>query len=324
MIPRGVTRPFRFFDPHPFYTKKAYGGKLLDFEDRLYSDFWMGHGALVLGHMHPSLVEAVREQLELGFHFGTCNEWEVKLAEQVATLVPSVQMITFCNSGNEANMHAVKLARAYTKREKVAKFEGHFHGVLESLYWGVSWPLDEPESAGHDPLSAKNTVVLPFQDLEAASDIIRTEQLACVITELVVGGACFPIDGQFLKGLREICSDTGTLLIFDEVITGFGLAPGEGKELFGVTPDLTTFWQGNRWRRVPSRCRRRKSRHHGNDESRQVSEEVRARGTRRHVRGEPVGYEGWIRGYQRVCERGCVCAHRKSRPEADERPTGRR
>ena len=241
MIPRGVTRPFRFFDPHPFYTKKAYGGKLLDFEGKLYSDFWMGHGALVLGHMHPSLVKAVREQLELGFHFGTCNEWEVKLAEQVAKLVPSVQKITFCNSGNEANIHAVKLARAYTKREKVAKFEGHFHGVLESLYWGVSWPLDEPESAGHDPLSAKNTVVLPFQDLEATSDMIRREQLACIITELVVGGASFPVDKQFLKGLREICTDTGTLLIFDEVITGFRLAPGGGQELFGVTPDLTTF-----------------------------------------------------------------------------------
>ena len=241
VIPRGVTRPFRFLDPYPFYVKKARGTQLVDFEERVYSDFWMGHGALVLGHMHPSVTRAAREQLELGFHFGTCNEWEVKLAEQVTRLVPSVQMITFNNSGTEANMHALKLARAYTKRDKVGKFEGHFHGILETLFVGVTFPLGEPESAGHDPLSAKNTVILPFGDLDAASKIIKKEELACVITELVVGGACFPIDRDFLKGLREVCDDTGTLLIFDEVITGFRLAPGGAQEVFGVIPDLTTF-----------------------------------------------------------------------------------
>lgn len=241
VIPGGVTRPFRFFDPYPFYAKRAYGSKLVDFEDKVYTDYWQAHGALLLGHMHPSIVKAAKEQLELGFHLGVCNEWEVRLAEQVTKLVPSVKMITFNNSGTEANIHAIKLARAYTKREKVAKFEGHFHGILEPLFFGVSWPADQPDSAGHDPLSAKNTVVLPFDDPEAVYSTIRREKLACVIIELVVGGATVPADKEFVKGLREVCDDTGTLLIFDEVITGFRISRGGAQQAFGVSPDLTTF-----------------------------------------------------------------------------------
>ncbi len=241
VIPGGVTRSFRFFDPYPFYCKKAYGSKLVDQEDRVYTDYWQGHGALVLGHMHPAIVRAVKEQLELGFHWGICNEWEVKLAEQVAKLVPSVKMITFNNSGTEADMYAMKLARAYTKRNKIGKFEGHYHGNSEALYVATSWPPDEPDSAGHDPLSAKNTVVLPFHDPDAAYKAIKKKQMACVIMELVTGGSNIPEEKEFVKGLREACDDTDTLLIFDEVITGFRLASGGGQEAFGVIPDLTTF-----------------------------------------------------------------------------------
>lgn len=241
VIPGGVTRPLRYIDPYPFYAEKAHGSKLVDFEGKVYSDFWMGHGALVLGHLHPTIVEATRKQLELGFHFGVCNEWEVKLAEQVAKLVPSVDMVAFCNSGNEANMHALKLARAYTKRDKVAKFEGNFHGILEPLFVGTGWPVDKPESAGHDPLSAKNTVLLPSDDPDAAYQTVRKEQVACVIVELVCGGATVPAEKEFIRGLRDVCNETGTVLIFDEVITGFRLAPGGGQEAFGVIPDLTTF-----------------------------------------------------------------------------------
>jgi len=241
VIPGGVTRSFRFFDPYPFYGKKAYGSKLVDVEGREYSDFWEAHGALVLGHLHPAIVKAVKEQLELGFHLGVCNEWEVRLAEQVVKLVPSVKMITFNNSGTEADMYAIKLARAYTKRNKIAKFEGHYHGNSEPLYVAASWPSDEPESAGHDPLSARNTVVLPFHDADAACKAIKKKQIACVILELVTGGTTIPEEKEFVKGLREACDDTDTLLIFDEVITGFRLAPGGGQEAFGVIPDLTTF-----------------------------------------------------------------------------------
>ncbi len=241
VIPGGVTRPLRYISPYPFYAEKAQGSKLVDFEGRTYSDFWMGHGALVLGHMHPAIVEATRKQLELGFHFGVCNEWEMKLAEQVVKLVPSVEMIAFNNSGNEANVHALKLARAYTKRDKVAKFEGNFHGILESLFIGTSWPVKESESAGHDPLSGKNTVLLAADDPDTTYKTIKKRRLACVITELVVGGATVPANKEFIKGLREVCDDTDTVLIFDEVITGFRLAPGGAQEAFGITPDLTTF-----------------------------------------------------------------------------------
>ena len=241
VIPGGVTRPLRYFAPHPFYAEKAGGSKLVDFEGNEYSDFWMGHGALVLGHMHPVIVEATKKQLELGFHLGVCNEWEMKLAEQVAKLVPSVDMVAFNNSGNEANLHALKLARAYTKRDKVGKFEGMFHGVLEPLFVGTSWPVNQAESAGHDPLSGKNTVLLATEDKEATYRTIKKRKLACVITELVVGGATVPAEREFVKGLREVCDDTDTVLIFDEVITGFRLAPGGAQEAFGITPDLTTF-----------------------------------------------------------------------------------
>lgn len=241
VIPAGVTRPFRFFEPYPFYARKAYGCRLVDVEGNEYVDYWMGHGALVLGHMPKCVVDAVKEQLDLGFHFGVCNEWEVKLAEEVCKLVPSVEMIRFNNSGTEANMHAIRLARAYTKRMKVGKFAGHFHGVLEPLYVAVNWPWDEPESAGIDPLATKNTVILPFNDLDTCSKIIKKEELACVFFEPVQGAACVPAEKEFIKGLREVCDHTGTLLIADEVITGFRLAPGGGQEVLGIKPDLTTF-----------------------------------------------------------------------------------
>ncbi len=241
VIPGGVTRPLRYFPPYPFYVEKAEGSRLFDFDGKTYSDFWMAHGALLLGHMHPSIVEATRKQLELGFHFGLCNEWEVKLAEQVTRLVPSVEMVAFSNSGNEANLHALKLARAYTKRRKVGKFEGMFHGVLDPLFVGKSWPVREPESAGQDPLSEKNTVLLADHNPEATYKAIRRRKLACVITELVVGGSAVPVDVEFVKGLREVCDETDTVLIFDEVITGFRLSPGGGQEAYGVRPDLTTF-----------------------------------------------------------------------------------
>jgi glutamate-1-semialdehyde 2,1-aminomutase len=241
VIPGGVTRPLRYFDPYPFYAKKAHGSKLVDFEGKSYTDFWMGHGALVLGHLHPVIVAAAREQLKLGCHLGVCNEWEVRLAEQVTKLVPSVEMLTFSNSGNEANMHALKLARAYTKRDKIAKFEGAFHGVLDSVHVGVDWPTNKSDSAGQDPLSTQNTILLPSDNPSAAFEMIRKEQPACVLLELVIGGATVPVEKEFVKGLRGVCDETDTLLVADEVITGFRIARGGAQEAFGVTPDLTTF-----------------------------------------------------------------------------------
>ena len=241
VIPGGATRSFRAWDPYPFYGKKAYGSKLEDLEGNVYTDYWMAHGAEVLGHLHPAVVKAAKEQTELGFFFGTCNEWEVKLAEQMSKLVPSVEMVTFNNSGTEAILHAIKLARAYTKRAKIAKFEWHYHSVVEAIYTATNGPASGPDSAGHDPLSQKNTVVLPLHDADAAHKAIKKKDLACVWLEAFTSAYTVPEEKEFVKGLREVCTDTDTLLILDEVVTGFRTNAGGAQAEYGVTPDLTTF-----------------------------------------------------------------------------------
>lgn len=241
VIPAGVTRSFRYFEPYPFYVEKAAKNKLYDVDGNEYIDFWMGHGALVLGHMHPVVVDAALEQVKLGFHFGCCHEWEVRLAEKIVKLVPSVEMVRFNNSGTEANIHAIRLARAYTKRDKVGKFEGGWHGTCDPLNIGVGWPLDEL-GAGLLESTFKNTVILPYNNLDHVRRVTKKDELACIILEPVQGSSGFiPAEKEFLEGLRELCDETNTLLIFDEVITGFRLAPGGGQEAYGVIPDITTF-----------------------------------------------------------------------------------
>ena len=240
VIPAGVTRPFRFFDPYPIYVERAKGKWLYDVDGNRYVDYWMGHGALVLGHMHESVVNAVKEMLERGFHFGLCHEWEVKLAKEIVKAVPSAEMVRFTNSGTEANIHAIRLARAYTRRLKVVKITGGWHGVCEPLDVAVSPPFEELESAGIDPNTIKNTISIPFNDVEAAEKVLKGEDVACIVIEPVMGGESIPADPDFLRCLRELCDETGTLLVFDEVITGFRLALGGAQEVYGVKPDLTT------------------------------------------------------------------------------------
>ncbi len=240
VIPAGVTRPFRFFDPYPIYVERAKGKWLYDVDGNRYVDYWMGHGALVLGHMHESVVNAVKEMLERGFHFGLCHEWEVKLAKEIVKAVPSAEMVRFTNSGTEANIHAIRLARAYTRRLKVVKITGGWHGVCEPLDVAVSPPFEELESAGIDPNAIKNTISIPFNNVEAAEKVLKGEDVACIVVEPVMGGESIPADPDFLRCLRELCDETGTLLVFDEVITGFRLALGGAQEVYGVKPDLTT------------------------------------------------------------------------------------
>ncbi len=241
VIPGGAMRSFRAYSPYPFYSRNGRGSKLYDIEGNEYTDYWMAHGAEVLGHLHPAVVKAVKEQAELGFHFGTCNEYEVRLAEQVSELVPSVKMISFFNGGTEALLHSLKLVRAFTKRDKVAKFEGHYHSVVEGLYAATGFPPTAPDSAGHDPLSQKNLVVLPLHDADAAYKAIKKKDLAALYIELTTSGTCIAEDKEMVKGLREVCDDTDTLLMLDEIVTGFRFAAGGAQELYGITPDLTTF-----------------------------------------------------------------------------------
>jgi len=240
VLPAGVSYIIRYFEPYPFYTAKAAGSKLFDVDGNEYIDFWIGHFSLILGHSPPHVMKRVNEQIENGTHYGTSHELEIALAEQVVKMVPSAEMVRFTNSGTEAIMYSVRLARTYTGREKIAKFEGGWHGGYDAVHTAVKPPLDVPESGGIPQGVSKDTVVLPFNNIEEAERGIRNEELAAVIVEPVLGaGGCIPAQREFLKGLREVCSEKGTLLIFDEVITGFRLSPGGAQQFYGVLPDIT-------------------------------------------------------------------------------------
>ena len=242
VLPAGVSYSIRFFEPYPFYTDRAVGSKLYDVDGNGYVDFWLGHTALILGHSHPAVVKAVQEQLVRGTHYGTSHGLEIALAEQVVKMVPSAEMVRFTNSGTEANIYAVRLVRAYTGRNKIAKFEGGWHGGYDALQKAVKPPYDLPESAGLTQGALQDTLILPFNDLEGVKERLKgvEDQVAGIIIEPVLGaGGAIPAEKEFLKGLREFCDQHGILLIFDEVITGFRLAPGGGQQYFGVKPDIT-------------------------------------------------------------------------------------
>jgi len=240
VLPAGVTYGIRYFEPYPFFVAKARGSKLWDVDGNEYIDFWLGHTALILGHSPKEVVKAVQKQLENGTLYGVSHELEVTLAEQVAKMVPSAEMVRFTNSGTEANMYATRLARAFTGRNTIAKFEGGWHGGYDALHIGVKQPFDLPESAGLTRGALQDTILLPFNDLEGVEKRLRNEHPASIVVEPMLGaGGGIPAEKEFLRGLREFCDKSDILLIFDEVITGFRLAPGGGQEYYGVKPDIT-------------------------------------------------------------------------------------
>ena len=242
VLPAGVSYGIRYFEPYPFYTAKAQGSKLYDVDGNEYVDFWLGHTALILGHSPPAVMKAVKKQLGKGTHYGTAHELEIELAEQVVKMVPNAEMVRFTNSGTEANMYAVRLSRAYTGKNKIAKFEGGWHGGYDALHMGVKHPFDIPESAGLTKGALQDTILLPFNNLEEVEKRLKNEKVASIIVEPVLGaGGGIPAEKEFLKGLREFCNENETLLIFDEVITGFRLAPGGAQQYYGVKADLTVF-----------------------------------------------------------------------------------
>jgi len=239
-LPAGVSYAIRHFEPYPFYTANAKGSKLFDVDGNEYVDFWLGHTALILGHSPPAVIEAVKRQLENGTHYGTSHELEIELAQQIVKMVPSAEMVRFTNSGTEANMYATRLARTYASRNRIAKFEGGWHGGYDALHIGVRHPFDIPESAGLTAEALQDTIVLPFNNLEGVKEKLKKEDVASIVIEPVLGaGGVIPAEREFLKGLRELCDEKSILLIFDEVITGFRLAPGGGQQYYGVTPDIT-------------------------------------------------------------------------------------
>jgi glutamate-1-semialdehyde 2,1-aminomutase len=228
------------FEPYPFYVHSARGSKVVDIDRNSYTDYWCTHFAMILGHSHPRVKKALAKQLEEGWNFGLEHELEVRYAELIKSLVHSAEMIRFSNSGTEANMYATRLARAFTKRSLIAKFEGGWHGGYDALHCAVNPPFEILPSGGLVQGALGDTVVLPYNDIEGTRRTIGNRKLASIVVEPVLGvGGMIPADREFLKGLRELCDETGALLVFDEVITGFRLGLGSGQGYFNVRPDLT-------------------------------------------------------------------------------------
>jgi glutamate-1-semialdehyde 2,1-aminomutase len=249
VIPGGVNSPVRAFRAvggEPFFVDRAAGSRIWDVDGNEYIDYVLSWGPMILGHAHPAVIQAVTEAARRGTSYGAPTEAEVQLAEAVREFFPSMERIRLVNSGTEATMSAVRLARGFTGREMMLKFEGHYHGHGDSFLVkagsGVA-TLGLPNSPGVPADLSKLTLTAPFNDLEAVETAFRAhpEKIACVILEPVVGNAGFlPPDEGFLHGLRRITEEHGALLIFDEVMTGFRVAPGGAQELFGIRPDLTT------------------------------------------------------------------------------------
>ncbi len=241
VIPGGITHDIRYLTPFPVYVERAAGSRKWDVDGHEYVDYWMGHGALFLGHCHPAVVAALQEQATRGTHPGACHEIEVRWAEEVVRLVPSAELVRFTMSGTEATHLALRLARAYTGRPKVVKFTGHFHGWHDGVVAGVNPPYEVPLSAGVPSATLEQALLCPPNDPKAVEGLVERGDVAAVILEPAGGQAgTTPTTPGFLQELRALTSRHHVVLIFDEVITGFRYAPGGAQAYFGVIPDLTT------------------------------------------------------------------------------------
>ena len=249
VIPGGVNSPVRAFagvGGTPVYFKRAQGAYVYDADDNQYIDYVASWGPMILGHAHPNVIKAVQEKAEDGLSFGAPTEIETEIANKVVELVPSVEMVRFVSSGTEATMSAIRLARGYTGRDKIMKFEGCYHGHSDSLLVKAgsgALTLGVPTSPGVPASLAELTLTLTFNDIDQVKQAFEQygEQLACVIVEPVAGNMnCIPPVPGFLEGLRDLCTQYGVVLIFDEVMTGFRVALGGAQAHYGVTPDMTT------------------------------------------------------------------------------------
>jgi glutamate-1-semialdehyde 2,1-aminomutase len=245
LMPGGVSSPVRAFKPNPFYVSKAAGSKLFDVDGNEFIDYCLAYGALILGHANPEVKDALKEQLERGWLYGTPIELEVKYAKLIRKFYPSIEMLRFVNTGSEATMSALRLARGFTGKDKIVKIEGSFHGshdtVLVKAGSGAT-TFGIPNSAGVPSDFVKNTLQVPFNDTEKLSELLeKNKDVACVIMEPVMGNSALIIpEGDYLKEVRRITKENDVLLIFDEIITGFRLSLGGAQECYGVKPDITT------------------------------------------------------------------------------------
>ncbi|MEW5748835.1 MAG: glutamate-1-semialdehyde 2,1-aminomutase [Candidatus Thermoplasmatota archaeon] len=252
LLPAGVESNVRFFEPYPFYVKRAKGPYIYDLDGNRIVDFALGYGPMILGHDHPEVIKAVRAQVGKGTMYGASSELATEYVRTVQKAMPSIEMFRFANSGTEATMHPMRVARAYTGREKIAKAEGSYHGGHDYALQGVDIPGDmlrDPRRQPSVPFgkgiprSISDLVVMyQFNDWGATEEVLtkNADELAAVIIEPIqAGGGCFaPRDG-YLKKLRRLTKALGIVLIFDEVLTGFRVARGGAQERYGVKPDIT-------------------------------------------------------------------------------------
>lgn len=244
VLPGGVSSPVRRFEPYPFFAAGGKGCILESVDGKSYIDYCLAYGPLILGHAHPRVVEAVERQIERGTTYGVPSEGEIELAETIIDRVPCAEMVRFMNSGTEATMAAVRLARAYTGRDKIVKFEGSYHGAHDYvLVKPGSGAAAAPDSPGIPEDTVKNTLTTVFNDEEAMVELIdgMGDEIACILVEPVMGNiGCIEPENGYLNFLRDVTRENDILLIFDEVITGFRLAAGGAQEYYRVKPDLVT------------------------------------------------------------------------------------
>jgi len=248
-IPGGVNSPVRAFrgvGGDPVFIEHASGAYLYGVNGTRYIDYVGSWGPMIVGHAHPEIIQAVQKTVEKGLSFGAPTEIETEMADRICDLIPSIEMVRMVNSGTEATMSAIRLARGYTARDLIVKFEGCYHGHGDSLLVKAgsgALTLGAPSSPGVPASLAEHTLTLEYNNAQQVQDTFKKlgEKIACIIVEPVAGNMnCVPPVDGFLKTLRDTCSDYGAVLIFDEVMTGFRVALGGAQALYGVTPDLTT------------------------------------------------------------------------------------
>ncbi|SFV80066.1 Glutamate-1-semialdehyde aminotransferase [hydrothermal vent metagenome] len=248
-IPGGVNSPVRAFNGvggNPIFFTKGEGAYLFDADDKQYIDYVASWGPMILGHANQDVVDAVKATLENGLGFGAPTEIETTLAKKVCELVPSIELVRMVSSGTEATMSAIRLARGYTGRDKIVKFEGCYHGHSDSLLVKAgsgALTLGVPTSPGVPASLAEHTLTLEYNNINQVREVLSEvgDEVACIIVEPVAGNMnCIPPVDGFLQGLREVCNEHGVVLIFDEVMTGFRVALGGAQDYYNVTPDLTT------------------------------------------------------------------------------------